>query len=211
MPLLLGLLALALAVALFQWLFSTPILGTGTTLLLVLIPVYWLLLKKLSFEGIRRNVWLKVPLIIYASVSVSVFALGVSEKRIASRAAAKAKADEIAANEAKRIAEANAPTCKNHWKHCADDDDLVNNYKNMYVAKADCKSAAQRGATFGTPEWSWYPFGSYLSGSNGPKTGRVTLVDADVKFENGFGAKQRVQVQCVYDFNKESVQSIELR
>jgi hypothetical protein len=65
--------------------------------------------------------------------------------------------------------------------------------------------AAEKEAKYGDPKWSWVPFGSFLTGKNYVTTGKVTLIDNDVQFSNGFGAMVHSTVRCIYNLNTKAV------
>jgi hypothetical protein len=101
---------------------------------------------------------------------------------------------------------ATVPTCRSDWTKCADNSDMVNNYKGMTVAQDDCMFEATKQAMYGTPEWPWgYHFSHFYRG-NDFSTGIVTLIEPDAKFQNGFGAMARTRVVCSYDLrNKKTL------
>jgi hypothetical protein len=93
-------------------------------------------------------------------------------------------------------------TCKNDFRKCLDNEDMVNNYSRVYEAKAACKTQLSDSVKFGEPEWSWGSFGSFFVGDDYPKTGVVRLIDDRVKIQNAFGAQQNSRVVCSYNFNE---------
>jgi hypothetical protein len=98
------------------------------------------------------------------------------------------------------------PTCETDWKVCASNSDLVENNPDwLWKVTRDCRIAADEAAKYGEPKWSWVPFGKYLRGTDYPKTGIVTAIDEDVRFQNGFGTYGRSRVVCVYDLNTRRV------
>ncbi len=94
--------------------------------------------------------------------------------------------------------------CRQDFHKCSDNADMINNYSKMFDAKYDCKEALSKSVKYGTPEWSWIPFGSFYRGDDYVRTGLVKIVDKDVKIQNIFGAKVNSIVECWYDFNKQS-------
>jgi hypothetical protein len=95
--------------------------------------------------------------------------------------------------------------CRDDWQKCTDNEQLVNNYRDYTDAKVSCKMRANDMARYGTPEWPWGIFGTFYSGSDYVKTGKVRLVEDDAKFSNGFGAMVRSRVNCLYDLRSKSV------
>ena len=95
--------------------------------------------------------------------------------------------------------------CKDDWSRCQDNGEIAKLYSKIFEARVSCKMAANKGARFGTPEWPWLVFQSIKTGNDGPRTGIVTLVEQDAKFQNGFGAMAHVVVQCVYDMRAKVV------
>jgi hypothetical protein len=96
------------------------------------------------------------------------------------------------------------PTCRDDFKICKDNAEMINNYSKMLDATVRGKQELNKSVKFGEPEWSWVPFGSFYNGDSYIKTGVVKIVDNDVKIQNGFGAKVNSVVECWYDFNKKS-------
>lgn len=94
------------------------------------------------------------------------------------------------------------PSCKTQWKLCTDNGDMANNYENWSWVKGRCGEAADKTAKYDDPKWSWKTFSYIIRGDDYPKTGIVTLVDQDVKFQNKFGTYVKSKVTCEYDLNK---------
>ncbi|WP_143456075.1 hypothetical protein [Novacetimonas hansenii] len=109
---------------------------------------------------------------------------------------------------------ATSAKCADDFHSCKDNQDLVNNYNNIYKAKADCKIKAEDSAQYGTPQWPGFwsggPFGSFQMGQDAPKTGLITLVESNAQFQNGYGAMVHSTVICTYDLNKSIVRNIEI-
>lgn len=97
-----------------------------------------------------------------------------------------------------------APACKTSWRLCKDNADLVNNSDVTIKAQVACKSAGDRTAKFGSPTWPWFAFGSFHSGDDAVRNGKLVLVEKDAQFQNQFGAMQHVIVNCTYDLNEGS-------
>ena len=102
------------------------------------------------------------------------------------------------------------PTCKVDWHSCLDNADMVNNYHDWPTVQTRCKSSAKDSAKYGTPEFPWFSFGSFLRGSDYPKTGIVTTIEPDAQFSNGFGAMVHTRVVCKYDLKSNAVLDVSL-
>lgn len=101
--------------------------------------------------------------------------------------------------------------CRQDWSRCADDADVANNYSDWSDVKWRCRRAAEDRAKYGDPEWPSYgAFGTFLKGKDYVETGIATAIETDAKFQNGFGAKVRVQVICKYDLRSKSVVSVNI-
>lgn len=75
---------------------------------------------------------------------------------------------------------------------------MANNWRGWRDVQWQCRQAAEKRARYAT-EWSWTPFKTFSRGDDYPKTGRVVAIDSDVKFQNGFGAMERVRLTCLHD------------
>ena len=121
--------------------------------------------------------------------------------------AVEVKAEKIRMAVEKEDYEAAHPTCKTNWKVCANNSDFTDSgawSEIVYV----CQTASNKSARYGKPQWSWGPFSSHLSGDDYPKTGIITAIDEDVKFQNGFGVYGASRVVCVYDMNSGRIVSL---
>jgi hypothetical protein len=107
-------------------------------------------------------------------------------------------------------AEQAAPSCKSNFTKCANIREMANNYKDWGLGEIECKWAADKAAKYGTPEWSWMTFTKFGNG-NDPVTGSATLIDDDVKFQNGFGAMVHSEVHCEYDFRAKKVINVSIQ
>jgi hypothetical protein len=102
--------------------------------------------------------------------------------------------------------EAGGEACKQDWRECKDNSDVVETSKKARDAAAfDCKQAATKQTRYGTPDWGWYVFGSYVPGSDAPRTGKLTLVDDNVDVSNQYRAKMHAKIVCEYDLNAKRV------
>jgi hypothetical protein len=99
--------------------------------------------------------------------------------------------------------------CTSDWTKCTDNADLANNWKDYRLTVAPaCRRQADDVAKYGDPKWSWYSFGSFLPGDSAATKGVITAVDADVQFQNGFGAYGRMRVVCDYDLRQKKVLTV---
>jgi hypothetical protein len=93
-----------------------------------------------------------------------------------------------------------SPSCASDWRLCKDNTDFVeNNLFGWGRVKGECKEAAETKSKFGTPEWPWLAFHSYIGGDSIHNTGTIFVSEDDAKFSNAFGAMEKVSVECVYD------------
>ncbi|MGJ4956483.1 hypothetical protein ACQR1H_12615 [Bradyrhizobium sp. HKCCYLRH2015] len=100
--------------------------------------------------------------------------------------------------------------CKRDWSSCADNEQLVNNWSGWSEVQVACKIAANDRAKYGDPEWPWLPFGTYLTGNEYVRTGKVVAIEPDARFKNGFNAAVRVRVRCYYDVRSKHVDNVTL-
>lgn len=100
------------------------------------------------------------------------------------------------------------PKCKTDWRQCHDNTDLATNFHGTRMAAASCHVAAIDQARYGTPTFPLVPFGVFRTGTDGPRTGMITLIENDAKFQNSFGAMARAKVTCRYNLSTETVVSI---
>lgn len=101
-------------------------------------------------------------------------------------------------------------SCVYNWKACSDNKDLVNNYQGITSAKSRCERAVEKGAKFGTPDWGGWlrsSFGTFYTGNHYIENGTVTLIEPNVKLQNGFGAMVKSEVECIYDLKRGEVLS----
>jgi hypothetical protein len=101
-------------------------------------------------------------------------------------------------------------TCKEDWHKCTDNADLINNSGKQISMAYACRDEANKQAKYGDPTWPWafLMFGTFHKGDNYPKTGIVTLIEHDARFQNGFGAMAHVNVTCTYDLNAKTVTNV---
>lgn len=144
-----------------------------------------------------RNMILVVLLVMFAAVIALIY---VGNQR-----------EEALKTPAQRQEEAAIEACRTDWTKCKDNKDIANHNGMDYAhARSECRHAADQQAKFGTPEWSWYTFGTFQTGNSALVTGEMILVDRDVKFANGFGAMAHVTVTCLYDLRNKRVIKLEI-
>lgn len=103
------------------------------------------------------------------------------------------------------------PSCKTNWTLCTDNADLENNYLVDSSAPFDCKQEAIQRAKYGDPKFPWaYPFSTFYTGDQYPKTGIAILVEKAAQYQNGFGAMVHTRVTCTYDLRAKKVLNIEI-
>lgn len=109
----------------------------------------------------------------------------------------------------KRQAEiARQNSCEKKWEKCKDNADLVNNYDGYSKIRSQCRSAIDKLAKYGEPDWGGWlslPFGTFYTGNSYLTSGIVHVVDAQVKMQNGFGAMVKSEAHCTYDLKKGAV------
>ena len=103
------------------------------------------------------------------------------------------------------------PSCKSDWTLCTDNSDMANNWHGWTHVQAACEIAAEKSAKYGTPEWPWLAFSSFLKGDDYPKTGIVKAMEDEAKFKNMFNASVKSKVICTYNINTETVTDIQVR
>jgi len=103
-----------------------------------------------------------------------------------------------------------ADLCRSDWTKCADNEQLVNNYRNWSDVQVDCQYAANERAKYGNPDWPWIPFGSFYAGNNYISSGIATAIETDAQFSNGFGAKVHSRVTCRYDLRAKRVMDVNI-
>ena len=103
------------------------------------------------------------------------------------------------------------PSCKSDWRRCIDNTELVNNFEGIWGIKYDCRDQANKLAKYGDPKWPSYGyFGSYFANEHFLPSKRITLIEKDAQYQNGFGAFRHVGVRCVYDLEGGRVVSVNL-
>lgn len=153
---------------------------------------------------------MKFSTLVWIVVCVVLYAIYVSPRSPPSLPLAETKAEPVQAP-----APPSPPkpqTCGDSWRFCQTNEEAANSDSNDYVtAEIDCKYAANKLAKFGSPDWSWFPFTSYMPGDTIKTTGVMTLVDKTVTFKNRFNADAHVRVICEYDFNAKTVKYVDVQ
>jgi hypothetical protein len=102
------------------------------------------------------------------------------------------------------------PICRNDWHKCTSNTDLANNYNGMSLARFDCEYDAKNLAKYGDPKFPTSSFGTFLTGNSFLSTKRITLIEQDAQFQNGFGAMMHVEITCIYDLEAKKVVDVKL-
>jgi len=101
-----------------------------------------------------------------------------------------------------------AKLCKTDWKKCTDNAMLVKEFNGIRKIKTACKLQANSQAQYGNPQWTWGIFDTYFIGNDYIKSGLVNLIDNQVKFQNGFGAYKKTQVECIYSLKTNKITAL---
>lgn len=144
-----------------------------------------------AFMGIAGGFLASCALLVVAASIAAVFAPKSDQE----------KAAEAAANAAAAVEDA----CESDWHKCTDNTMLVNKWDGLYKVTDACKQYADDQAHYGEPRFSASPFSTYETGKSYVDTGLVLLEDKGAEFQNGFGAMEHMEVQCLYDLNSEKV------
>ncbi len=103
------------------------------------------------------------------------------------------------------------PACRDHWSRCRDNHDVLKTYPAIGEAQVACKSRANSMASYGNPDWPGLPFRETVSGTQAPRTGIITLMEDQARFQNGFGAMARVVVLCSYSLRDRVVVDVKVQ
>jgi hypothetical protein len=97
------------------------------------------------------------------------------------------------------------PTCVSDYTKCSDNKDVVENHhtKSGVSMKVACQVTAEDAAKYGTPKFSFLPFGSYYEGRSYIDSGTAILIENGAQFQNGFGAYEHVTATCLYDMKND--------
>jgi hypothetical protein len=109
---------------------------------------------------------------------------------------------------------AGSQSCKDDWKQCKDNSDLVNHFDYYYRVQTYCQRAANEKAKYGSPIWPGFwsggAFGQFRDGTDYVSTGIALAIEKDAQFQNGFGAMVHSTVYCKYDLNAQTVVSVDI-
>lgn len=91
--------------------------------------------------------------------------------------------------------------CRKKFQNCKDNRELVEFYKspNNRLISEECKIESKKIAKFGEPEFESSPFSKFYKGDSYLIDAQAVLIDEEVKFSNGFGAKVNSKAICNYD------------
>lgn len=122
------------------------------------------------------------------------------------QAALKAEAAEAEARKEKEAeAERALVACRKDYTQCRTQEELYNNF-DLIPARVACKSEAKGRANYGDPDFPGSSFvDGYFPSQNTAKTGVITLVENEARFQNAFGAMRRVSIKCTYDLKAEKL------
>jgi hypothetical protein len=98
--------------------------------------------------------------------------------------------------------------CSSDYTKCLNNEDLINNYSGMPGAKAACQIETEKLTKWGSPQWDWSKFGTFYTGTDYVSSGVIRIVDNNVKFQNGYGAYGKVQIECHYDLKSKQIDAI---
>jgi hypothetical protein len=111
-------------------------------------------------------------------------------------------------------ASSSPPSCATDWMMCRDNADLVNNSSKTDDARRACIEAVDKAAKYGAPKWcsGWLceDFANYLTGTNAPDDGLITLIDNHVQMKNGFGVWVSPIAYCTYNIRADKVVSLNI-
>lgn len=101
-------------------------------------------------------------------------------------------------------------SCNSDWRQCADNADLMNNFKDSSRGSLSCQYAAKKLAKYGAPSFPFFSFSTFSSGNEFVRTGQATLVEPNAEFQNGYGTIVHIVVTCKYDLNSQQVVDVSL-
>jgi hypothetical protein len=129
-------------------------------------------------------------------IAVAIFAYGTKSENSTDHSASKEDPQLIA--------------CRSDWSKCADNVQLLREYRDWYKVQSACSLAGDERAKYGTPKWPWGSFGTVLEGNDYVTSGVAVAIAPDVQFQNGFGAWAHTRVTCKYDLRAKSVLSVDI-
>jgi hypothetical protein len=99
--------------------------------------------------------------------------------------------------------------CKDDWRKCKDNSDLVNNYSDWVSVQVACQYEVNKEVKYGAPKWPGFwsggSFGNFLPGTDYISTGIAVAIEPDVQIENEYGAMVHSTAYCRYDLNAKAV------
>ena len=98
--------------------------------------------------------------------------------------------------------------CELDWTKCADNAEIVRNYKGWLDVQVACRIAAIETAKYGTPTWPFVPFQGFSEGKTYVASGEVVAIEPEAKFPNATGAMVRSRVTCTYDLRTRRVVNV---
>jgi len=105
-------------------------------------------------------------------------------------------------------AEEERATCRNDYTACASQEELVDTYPDMTEAHTSCKRAARKLSSYGDADLPFFSFESYFPYENSAKSGKISLIENNARFQNEFGAMEHVKLKCAYDLKTKKVLEI---
>ena len=110
------------------------------------------------------------------------------------------------------LPEPTAAACKENWRLCMDNSDLMNSENSVVGldAQVACENETNQRVKYGSPQWPWLPFTTFHSGSDYIQTGLITLIDKNVKIMNVYGTPVRSVVECRYNINNKKVEDVSI-
>ena len=102
------------------------------------------------------------------------------------------------------------PACASDWQACADNHDMATHHTGWRDVLRACQDETNYAARFGQPDWGApdAPFPTYAAGRDFPRTGRVTVVEPNVRFQDGLGGYIDAEVRCSYDLSTAEVTAL---
>jgi len=106
------------------------------------------------------------------------------------------------------VAREEIATCRNDYIACASQEELVDTYQDMTEAHTSCKRAARKLSRYGDADLPFFSFESYFPYENSAKSGKISLIENNARFQNEFGAMEHVKLKCAYDLKTKKVLEI---
>jgi len=100
--------------------------------------------------------------------------------------------------------------CRSNWARCADNAQLVNNYRDWSLVQVKCQQEATARSRYGTPVWPWLSFSSFYTGNEYIRSGIAIAIEPDAQFSNGFGGMEHSRVICTYNLREKRVISVDV-